>query len=100
MYDGAGRLQTLTSSWTNNGVFPVTLFSPPTAVPSTPCANAITTQYAPFGGLANAALGNGLTLNRAYDKRLRTTCENDTGSVGNATGGSATVTITGAEQIK
>ncbi len=100
-YDGAGRLQTLTSSWTNNGVFPVTLFSPPTAMPSTPCANAITAQYAPFGGLANAAFGNGLTLNRAYDKRLRTTCENDVGTgTTPATSGSATVTITGSEQTK
>jgi hypothetical protein len=94
-------LQTLTSSWTNNGVFPVTLFSPPTAMPSTPCANAITAQYAPFGGLANAAFGNGLTLNRAYDKRLRTTCENDVGTgTTPATSGSATVTITGSEQTK
>ena len=57
-----------------------------------------TPQYAAFGGLMNAAYGSGLTLNRVFDSRLRTACENDMGSVGNATGGSATVTITGSEK--
>jgi hypothetical protein len=46
----------------------------------------------------NAAFGNGLTLNRMFDLRLRTTCELDMGSTGNATGASTTVTITGAEK--
>ena len=49
----------------------------------------------------NATYGNGLALNRSYDKRLRTSCEVDTGgAVVNATSGSATVTITGTEQSK
>lgn len=99
-YDGAGHLQSLTSSYTNNSSFPSTIFSPPSA-PSTPCAGAVSAQYAAFGGLANALYGNGLTLNRGFDNRLRTTCEVDTGSiVANPTSGSATVTITGVEQIK
>jgi hypothetical protein len=47
----------------------------------------------------NATLGNGLTLNRAFDSRLRTACETDTGSVvANSIPGAAAVTITGAEQ--
>lgn len=107
-FDGAGRLQTLMSSWTNNNVFPPTLFSPPATGQSTPCVKSFTTQYAPHGGLANAAYGipanvtvGVLTLNRAYDNRLRTTCETDTGTgTTPATSGSATVTITGSEQTK
>jgi len=103
-YDGAGRLQSLSSNLTVNPVngfaLPATLFAPPTGQ-STSCADSGTVQYWAFGGLMNAAYGNGLTLNRTYDNRLRTTCETDTGStVTNATSGSAAVTITGAEQTK
>jgi YD repeat-containing protein len=99
-YDGAGRLQKLASNYTNSSLYPDTLFSPPSAQ-SIPCANSFTTQYTPFGGLANAGLGNGLSLNRSFDNRLRTTCETDTGSiVTSSTPGSATVTITGLEQSK
>jgi len=77
-YYGAGRLQTLISNWTNNSTFPTLLFSSLTESGS--CPGSITSQYTAFGGLANAAFGNGLTLNRAYDNLLRTTCEIDTGT--------------------
>ncbi|MGA3083081.1 MAG: hypothetical protein ABSD44_17150, partial [Terracidiphilus sp.] len=98
-YDGAGRLKQVASSYTNNGALPGTLFQPYTG--STPCLNSITGQYTAFGSLANAQLGSGLTLNRAYDIRLRINCEIDTGSIGaSATSGSATVTITGSEQTQ
>jgi len=98
-YDGSGRLQTLTSSWSNNNAYPLALFSPPSSSQTMPCQNSITGQYAAFGGLANALYGSGLSLNRTYDKRLRTNCEMDTGNIATSpTAGSATVTITGAEQ--
>jgi hypothetical protein len=83
--DNAGHLQTLGSSLQSATInqttysLPATLFSPPT-VQSSPCLNSVTTQYTAFGGLANALYGTGLTLNRAYDSRLRTTCESDKGS--------------------
>jgi YD repeat-containing protein len=99
-YDGAGRLQTLSSNWTNNSVFPTTLFSAQTGS-AMPCPNSSSAAYAPFGGFWNATFGNGLVLNRAYDNRLRTTCETDTGTgTTAATPGSATVTITGSEQTQ
>jgi YD repeat-containing protein len=95
-FDWTGRLQTLINS--SNPSLPVSLFSLPTTS-TFPCSNSSTYPYAAFGGLMNANFGAGLTLNRAYDNRLRTTCEIDTGSgVGIATSGSATATITGAEQ--
>jgi YD repeat-containing protein len=95
-FDSAGRLQTLSN--TSNPSLPVSLFSLPTTS-ALPCSNSSTYPYAAFGGLMNANFGAGLTLNRAYDNRLRTTCEIDTGNgVGAATAGSATVTITGSEQ--
>jgi len=67
-YDLAGNLLTSTS-----GVGP-------TYTNTYYGAGSITSQYTAFGGLANAAFGNGLTLNRAYDNLLRTTCEIDTGT--------------------
>jgi len=92
-FDGAGRLQTLTSNWTTNyvngmpNIFPASLFSQPT--------------YAAFGGLTGATFGSGLTLSRTYDNRLRITGETDTGTgATSATPGSATVNITGAEQSR
>jgi YD repeat-containing protein len=84
-FDSAGHLLTLSSNWTNNSVFPQTLFSNPT--------------YAPHGGLTGANFGTGLTLSRAYDNRLRAISETDKGTGATAaTPGSAAVTITGAEQ--
>jgi YD repeat-containing protein len=99
--DSAGRLQTvnsnLTSNWVTGAALPATLFSS-TPGTNTSCTG-LTYQYWPFGGLMNATLGNGLTLNRAFDSRLRTACETDTGSVvANSIPGAAAVTITGAEQ--
>jgi hypothetical protein len=76
------------------------LFAAQTASSSaTPeCSQTISAPYAAFGGLVNAAYGNGLlTLSRTYDNRLRINGETDTGSLA-ATPGTATVTITGAEQ--
>jgi conjugative relaxase-like TrwC/TraI family protein len=88
-FDGANRLQTVTSNW-YDGTHPATLFS---AQSSSPPA------YAPFGGLQNAAFGSGLTLSRTYNNRLWITGETDTGSVvSSPTSASATVAITGAEQ--
>jgi YD repeat-containing protein len=96
LYNGAGRLQTVTSSnWTNSATHPTTLFSAQSG--SGACGS--TLAYAAFGGLQNAVYGNGLALNRNYDLRLRPSCETDTGQlVVNATPGTAIVTITGAEQ--
>jgi len=98
-YDGAGHLNTVISNWSGSaGTYPTTLLSAQTGQ-TMPCPNAFSSPYAPFGGLANANFGNGLTFNRAYDKRLRTNCENDTGIITTAgTPGSATVTITGEER--
>jgi len=88
-YDGATHLKTVASSWSDS-LHPSTLFSATSVSP--PAYNAA-------GGLMNATYGNGLTLSRTYDNRLRITGEIDTGSiVPAATAGSATVTITGAEQ--
>lgn len=103
-YDAAGRLQALTSNWIDSK-HPQSLFLAQ-STSSNPCPNATSpssssTPYAPFGGLMNATFGNSLTLSRAYDNRLRITSEMDLGSVLNpGTSGSATVTITGAEQSK
>jgi hypothetical protein len=99
-YDGAGRLQALQTSWNNNSAHPGCLFAAQTAsLPATPeCSQIITTPYAAFGGLVTAGYGNGLlTVSRTYDNRLRINGETDTGSLA-ATPGTATVTITGAEQ--
>jgi len=94
-YDGAGRLQMLTSNWVDS-THPMALFS---AQPgqTVPCPNSSSSPYDPFGNLTNAKFGNGLTLNRVYDRRSRMNCEIDMGS-GAATSGSATITISGEEQ--
>jgi YD repeat-containing protein len=95
-YDGAGRLQTITSSWDDDSTHPSPLFSTQTGS-SSQCGQS--GSYAAFGGLTNAILGNGLMLSRGYDSRLRTNCEIDKGSVlASPTSGSATVSITGSEQ--
>jgi hypothetical protein len=98
-YDGAEHLKSLTSNWADT-THPSPLFSLPASAPTPPCANSITVPYTAFGDLANASYGSGLTQNRAYDLRLRPTCESDMGSNGAATSGTATVTIGGAEQTK
>jgi YD repeat-containing protein len=99
-YSEAGRLLTVTSNWVD-AKHPATLFSAQTGQSTSTCPNASTTVYAPFGGLQNATLGSGLTLNRTYDARLRTTCEMDLGTgVSPATSGTATVGITGVEQTQ
>jgi YD repeat-containing protein len=89
-FDAAGRLQGVASNWIDP-THPQALFAAP--------PNSSQPSYASFGGLLNATFGNGLTLSRTYDNRLRITGETDTGSaVGSPTSGSATVTITGQEQ--
>jgi YD repeat-containing protein len=91
-FDAAGRLQGVTSNWIDPA-HPQALFAAP--------PNSSQPSYASFGGLLSATFGNGVTLSRTYDNRLRITVEKDTGSaVGSPTSGSATVTITGAEQSK
>jgi YD repeat-containing protein len=96
-FDAAGRLLTLTSNW-SDATHPSALFSAQTKQ-SPPCGSSLSSPYAPFGGLANATFGNGLSLNRSYDNRLRTTCEIDTGSAtAGSTSASATVTVSGSEQ--
>jgi YD repeat-containing protein len=99
--NSAGRLQTVTSSWTNLGAYPAQLFSAQRST-SQPCANSLPESYTAFGSLMNAQFGGGsLTLNRAYDKRLRITCEIDKGSgITPATPGAVSLTITGNEQSK
>lgn len=96
-YTGAGHLETLTSNWVDQ-THPATLFSTPGSQP-TSCPNSLSQAYAAFGGLMNSTYGNGLTLNRGFDARLRTTCEMNTGGVvQNSTPGTAMVVITGEEQ--
>jgi RHS repeat-associated protein len=95
-YDGAGRLQTLTSSW-NDATHPATLFSPP----------ASGAQYSAVG-LVGASLGTFsssqspvYTLQRAYDSRLRPISETDvaTASVLHpATVSAGSIAIAGAVQ--
>ena len=86
LFDEAGRLQTVTSTW-SDGTHPASLFSAPT--------------YSPPGGLTYAAYGNGVKLNRIYNSQLLPISETDTiNGATSAIGGSATVTVTGAEQIK
>jgi YD repeat-containing protein len=90
-FDSAGRLQNLMSTWSDS-VHPSALISAPT--------------YAPPGMVTSAAFGNGITLGRVYNSDLLPTSETD--KTGSGTGGgstvaapgSATVTVTGAEQSK
>ena len=90
-FGGAGRIQSLTSSW-NDSSHPPAIFGPPTA--SSP-------QYAPQGTLAGAVFGSVLNLTRSYDPRQRLTGENVVGTqVVSATPGTVAVTITGSEQSK
>jgi hypothetical protein len=90
-FDSAGRLQNVTSTWSDN-THPATLFSAP--------------SYAPPGALTSALYGNGITLGRVYNNQLLPSSETDTKNSGGGSGstvavpGSATVTVTGVEQIK
>jgi YD repeat-containing protein len=85
-FDGIGRLQTVTSTW-SDGTHPATLFS--------------ASAYAPPGALTNATYGNGVSLTRNFNGQLLPTSEIDTiNGAAAATSGSATVTITGTEQSK
>ncbi len=85
-YDAANRLNSLSSSW-SDPQHPATLFSAP--------------SYSPAGGVTAATYGTGFNLSRSYDNRLRIAGETDTGnSARAATPGSATVTISGAEQTQ
>jgi len=96
-FGGAGRLLSLTSNWSDS-THPAMLFSAQ-APQTTQCPDSPISAYAAFGGLLNATYGSGLTLNRAFDKRLRMSCAIGTGGIAaSATSGSATVTITGSEQ--
>jgi YD repeat-containing protein len=98
--DSAQHLVTLSSNWADSANHPSPLFSVPASTTSLPCTGSIAAPYTAFGALSNTTYGSGLTLNRAYDLRLRLACENDVGSNSAATSGTATVTITGAEQTK
>ena len=96
-YDATGRLSSLTSNW-NDSTHPPSIFSLRTGQSNT-CSSTTTPPYTAFGGLTNATIGANLTLNRSFDNRLRTVCEQDTtGNVSPATPGSATITVTGVEQ--
>jgi len=69
-YDGAGRLQNLSSSWnpaTNSSSGPTPLF---TADPSA--------GYSAAGAIQNVILGNNIFVNKTYDSRLRVTGETAT----------------------
>jgi hypothetical protein len=91
-FDEAGRLQTVTSTW-NDATHPGTLFSAQAG--QTPPA------YAPFGAATNSIYGNRITVTRAYNSQLLPTSQvGSTNGAAAATAGSATVTITGAEQNK
>jgi YD repeat-containing protein len=94
---GAGRVQSITSSW-SSPTLPATLFSPSTQANG--CPSGLSGQYSAGGALMNVELGPGLALSRSYDPRLRVNCEKDTSGNRAATPGSATVTITGSEQSK
>lgn len=91
VFDSAGRLQDVTSTWSDN-THPSTLFSAPT--------------YAPPGMVTGATYGSAITIGRGFNTVLLPTSENDTSSGGSGGGGSvaapgaATITVTGAEQNK
>ncbi len=72
-YDTAGRLQTLTSSW-SDVLHPSTLFS---SQSGTACGSSVQ-GYNAAGALQNWTLGNNLNVARCYDSRLRVTSETAT----------------------
>lgn len=86
-YNGADRLTSITDSGITGATFSSGLFSGAT--------------YDAAGQLTSAAYGTGVGVTRTYGPRLRITGETDTGNTGtSATPGTATVTITGAEQTQ
>jgi YD repeat-containing protein len=96
-YDAAGRLQAVTSTWANQQ-----LFSAQQPQSTNSCSDpAALFPYTAFGATSGAVFGNGVTLVRGFDKRLRTTCENDNSGTG-STGAYSTgmITIKGVEQSK
>ena len=105
---GANRVQSTASNW-QDATHPGMLFSTqPSNTPSSLCPNGISgPQYTAFGtlnnatfGVVNASSGPYIAFNRAYDGRMRVTCELDQGYNAAGTPGTATVTITGSEQSK
>ena len=84
-YDSAGRMYNLTSNW-QDSTHPNPLFN--------------ASSFWPHGPWQNAAYGNGLSLVRTYDSHLRITGENDTSSSSPGTAGTATITISGAENSR
>ncbi len=90
-FDGAGRLQTVTSTWSDS-THPATLFS--------------AQKYAPPGMVTSATYGNWITMGRVFNSNMLPTSESDTTTAGTgngaspATPGSGTLTVTGAEQTK
>ena len=90
-FDSAGRLQNVTSTWSDS-THPSTLFS--------------AQKYAPPGVVTSAVYGNAITIGRSFNSVLLPTSENDTSSGGSGGGGSVaapgsvTITVTGTEQNK
>lgn len=85
-YDSAQHLTSVTSNW-GDATHSQSLFFGAT--------------YSAPGGLVSANYGNGTTLSRSYDNRLRVSGEIDSGLVvTSSTPGVATVQIIGAEQSK
>ena len=100
-YDEAGRLNGITSSWSDALAHPATLFQANSTNPSAPA-------YSPAGGLENAVVGiNAQTSSttaimvRAYDNRLRPVAETDTASAvltHQATQSYGSISLAGTEQ--
>jgi len=85
-YDSGGRQNSLSSNW-QDATHPATLFN--------------AQSFYPQGAWQNATYGMNLNLVRSFDNRFRIFSETDTGSApGSATGSSATVTISGSEQVQ
>jgi len=80
--DSAGRLALLNGSESGGSSNMVNLFS--------------ASGYSPAGSLSDATIGEGITFHRSYNNRLLPTAEADTVAT---TPGTASVGITGAEQI-
>ncbi len=89
-FDSAGRLQTVTSTWSDNR-HPSSLFSAQ--------SGSTVSAYAPFGAVTNALYGNQITVNRVFNSQLLPISEIDKGSSA-ATAASGTVVVPGAEQYK
>ena len=83
-WNGAQWLNSVTSNWSDS-THPSSLMS--------------VQSFTPSGAVSAMTYGSGLTLNRTYDTRLRITGEMDRGGVQTSPSpGTATITISGAEQ--